>query len=146
MKSKDDQVRFVRDFANRQREFCALALSLLTLALCVSQDGSFVAGRAAVGGFSFICASAAMVLAFCLTAACVCGSAHSRAVAVTVVRVMPAANFPGPEYIVSRTGSTPVWGNGQTSCAPVTELRGYNRDAKQQLEIALVAREVARTD
>jgi hypothetical protein len=146
MKSKDDQERFVRDFANRQREFCALAVSLLTLALCVSRDGPFVAGRATVGGFSLVCASAAMVLAFCLAAACVCDASHSLAVAGTVVRAMPATNFSGPEYIVSRIGSTPVWGNGQTSCTPVTELRGFNRDFQQQLEIALVAREVARTD
>lgn len=146
MKCKDYEELYARDFANRQRAMCACFLALLACSICFFRNELLPAGGAAVGGFSLICASVAMVLAFGLAAAWLCERSHCLAVAGEIERGKPAANFPGPEFIVSRTGSTPVWGNGQTSCASVTELRGYNMDVEQQLKIAQVAREVARTD
>ncbi len=160
--SRDYQGIVVRDFARRQRELCALVVSLLLFALCLVQDGSLLAGRFSIGGFSFSYAIAAMVLAIGLAAACVCELSHSQAVAGSVMRALPAANRPGPNIRgetllgrqlhcssnVGKTGSTPVWGNGQTSCVhPLRSRVLYNMDVEhQQLKIALVAREVARTD
>jgi hypothetical protein len=126
MKCKDYEELYARDFANRQRAMCAGFLSLLACSICFIQNELLPAGRAAIGGFSLICASAAMVMAFNLAAAWLCEASHCLAVAGEIERARPAANFPGPGFIVSRTGSTPVWGNGQTSCASVREIRGYN--------------------
>jgi hypothetical protein len=130
MMSRDYQGIFVRDFNSRQREFCALVVSLLLLFFCLVQDGSLVAGRSSVGGFSFSYAIVATALAIGLAAACACELSHSQAVAGSVMRALPAANRPGPnirgktllgrqlncQSNVGKTGSTPVWGNGQTRC------------------------------
>jgi hypothetical protein len=147
MKSSDYQEFLVRDPAGRRRAFCACAMVLLA---CLSlQIGSVFAGSVLVGGFSLFYSSyliAAMVLAFGLATAFACEPSHLVAVAGEIERAVPAANRRGPESVEGQTGSTPVWGNGQTSCASLTELRGCNMDLKHQLKIATVAREVERAD
>jgi hypothetical protein len=148
MKSEDYQELFARDFTNRQRELCALVVSLLLCVFWFFQDGSLFAGRLSVGTFSFA-ATAAILLAISLASACVREPSRSLAVAANIVRAMPAANVPGPKHssserqfnchsnvaivgaavvlppqrVQGQTGSTPVWGNGQTSCASITEFR-----------------------
>jgi hypothetical protein len=90
---------------------------------------------------------AAMVLGIGLAAASACESSHRQAVASNNLRAVPAADeVSGPESFEGKTGSTVVWGNGQTGCASNTELRGNSMDVKHQLKIAVFAREVARID
>jgi hypothetical protein len=157
MKSKDNRELFVRNFANCRFAICAFIALLLPCVFCVFQDDSFSAARSCVGGFS--CVSVAMflaigILAIGLAAAFACELSHNQASANNIVRAMPAVNISGPEYYLlqrrlnchSNIGSTPVWGSGQTSYASIEELRVYSREAKHQLKIATVAREVARAD
>jgi hypothetical protein len=132
MKSRDYQQLFVGDFASRRGVLCAYTVSLLLMALYSSQDGLLFAGCFSLGGFSSSYAIAAMISAFGLTAACACELSRFQAAAGNIVR--------------GQTGSTPVWGIGQTSYATSMESRGYNMDVKHQLKIALVAREVTRAD
>jgi hypothetical protein len=148
------------DFAYRQRVVCALALSLPVLIFSLFQDGSLFAARLTVGGFSVPFASVAVLLAIGLAAVCLCELSRSLAVAGKLVRAMPAAYFPGPNrsslapqfhclanLVQGQTGSTLVWGNGQTSCVhPLWSCRFYSRDVKHQLKTAILAREVSRTD
>ena len=154
MKSKDYQSLVVRNFTNCQRTLCVFLVTLLPCVFFCSffQDDSFSAGRSSVGGSSYVIA--AMVLAVGLAAAFVCELSHNQAAANHIVRAMPAVNISEPEYsrlarrlnCPANIGSTLVWGSGQTSYASIEELRVYSREAKHQLKIAIVAREVARTD
>jgi hypothetical protein len=158
--SKAYQELSLCDFAYRQRVFCALAVPLPILVFCLFQDGSLFAARLTVGVFSVPFASVAVLLAIGLAALCLCELSRSLAVAGKLVRAVPAAYFPGPnrsslgwqrgchaDLVQGLTGSTLVWGNGQTSCVhPLRSCRFYSRDVKHQLKTAIVAREVSRSD
>ena len=115
------------------------------VARCSFRDGSLSAGPSLVGGFSLSYVIAAMIVGIGLAAASACEVSRFQAIANNSTRAAPAASVSEPGF-QGKTGSNSNRGNGQTSYASITELRGYNMDVKHQLEIAASEMEVVRTE
>jgi len=120
------------------------------VARCSFRDGSLSAGPSLVGGFSLSYVIAAMIVGIGLAAASACEVSRFQAIANNSTRAAPAANVSEPGFsepgFEGKTDSKPVWGDGQTSYASITELRGYHMDVKHQLKIAASEMEVVRTE
>ena len=119
--------------------------STVNLTRCSFQDESLSAGRFSVGGSPLSYVIAVMILGIGLVAASACEVPRFQAVANNSARAAPASSVSEPG-LEGKTDSKPVWGNGQTRYASITELRVYNMDVKHQLKIAASDREVARTE
>ena len=110
---------------------------------CPSNDGLFSAGHSWVGGLELCYVLAVTMVGVGLAVASACDVLHFQAIAKQTARPAPAAGISEPGF-EGKTDSN--LGEGQTSCASITELRSYGMEAKDQPKIATSEKGVSRTE